>query len=112
MAKALQQAGLPFFWLATSSNKKQYRADEDRISLMPIPRSKGLEFERVIVLDSTFIPRARQAVGTTPDEEARRPYVGLTRQRSHLLVTYHRENALSVALQRQQGLDAGSREVS
>lgn len=108
MAKALQQAGVPFFWLATSSNKKQYRPDEDRISLMPIPSSKGLEFERVVVLDSTFIPRGRQAAGVTLDEEARKLYVGLTRARSHLLVTYHRDNALSMALQRQQGFDGGA----
>jgi len=99
MAKALQKAALPFFWLASSSNKKSYRPYEERISLIPIPSSKGLEFERVILLDSTFIPKGRQAAETVLAEEVRKLYVGLTRARSHLLITWHRDNALSRALQ-------------
>ena len=99
MAKALKLAGIPFFWLATSSNKKQYRPDENRVSLMPIPSSKGLEFDRVIILDSTFIPAARVEAAAPMDEEVRRLYVGLTRAKSHLVISYHRQNALSEALQ-------------
>jgi hypothetical protein len=99
MAKALKQAAIPFFWLATSSNKKQYRPDENRVSLMPIPSSKGLEFDRVIILDSSFIPQSRVEQAAPVDEEVRRLYVGLTRAKSHLVICYHRHNALSKALQ-------------
>ncbi len=98
MAKALNKAGIPFFWLATSSNKKQYRPEENRVSLMPIPSSKGLEFDRVIILDSSFIPPGRVEQMAPVDEEVRRLYVGLTRAKSHLVLSYHRENALSKAL--------------
>jgi len=101
MAKALQRAGLPFFWLATSSSKKNYKPDEARISVMPIPSSKGLEFERVIVLDSTFIPKGRQDADNAA-EEVRKLYVGLTRAKSHLVVTYHRDNILARALRARQ----------
>lgn len=98
MAKALQQAGVPVFWLATSGNKKSYRPAENRISLMPIPSSKGLEFDRVIVLDSSYVP-PRNKDEVMPGEEVRKLYVALTRAKSHLLVSYHRENALGEALQ-------------
>jgi len=99
MAKALKKADIPFFWLASSDNKKKYRPDENRVSLMPIPSSKGLEFDRVIILDSTFIPAARIEEAAPVDEEVRRLYVGLTRAKSHLVISYHRQNALSDALQ-------------
>lgn len=98
MAKALQQSAIPFFWLATSSNKKNYRPDEDRVSLMPIPSSKGLEFERVVILDSSFMPK-REASADRHGEEVRKLYVALTRAKSHLVISYHRDNALSRALQ-------------
>jgi superfamily I DNA/RNA helicase len=66
---------------------------------MPIPSSKGLEFDRVIILDTTFIPAARVEAAAPMDEEVRRLYVGLTRAKSHLVISYHRQNALSEALQ-------------
>jgi superfamily I DNA/RNA helicase len=97
MAKALQQADIPVFWLASSSNKKNYRPDENCVSLMPIPSSKGLEFDTVLIIDSTFIPK-RNARAADPSEEVRKLYVGLTRARSHLLISYHRDNILSKAL--------------
>ena len=102
MAKALQQADIPFFWLATSSNKKKYQPGENRISLMPIPSSKGLEFETVLIIDSTFIPNRNLANANEPSEEVRKLYVGLTRAKSHLLLSYHRENMLSKALHARQ----------
>jgi superfamily I DNA/RNA helicase len=98
MAKALQQADIPVFWLATSSNKRNYRPDENCVSLMPIPSSKGLEFDTVLIIDSTFIPKSGGASRAEhPVEEIRKLYVGLTRARSHLLLSYHRNNAISQA---------------
>ncbi len=103
MAKALQQADIPFFWLATSSNKRNYQPAENRISLMPIPSSKGLEFETVLIIDSTFMPnRGKENTQQESGEDVRKLYVGLTRARSHLLLTYHRDNVLSKALHARQ----------
>ncbi|MES2625115.1 MAG: 3'-5' exonuclease [Pseudomonadota bacterium] len=102
MAKALKQADIPFFWLATSSNKKHYQPAENRVSLMPIPSSKGLEFETVLIIDSTFIPNRVPAEKADSGEEVRKLYVGLTRARSNLLISYHRDNAISAALIKKQ----------
>jgi ATP-dependent exoDNAse (exonuclease V) beta subunit len=104
MAKALKKADIPHFWLATSGSKKQYQPYEDRVSLMPIPSSKGLEFERVIILDSSLIPLSRVEQAESFDEEVRRLYVGLTRAKSHLVICYHRANAVSAALEHSKTL--------
>jgi len=69
---------------------------------MPISSSKGLEFDTVLILDSTFMLDRNLASADTPSEEVRKLYVGLTRAKSHLVITYHRENSLSRALQAQQ----------
>jgi len=99
IAKALQQSELPFFWLATSGNRKRYQPESDTISLMPIGSSHGLEFERVMILDSSFqLPRDLLATDSLA-EEIRKLYVGLTRARSHLVISYHRVNGVSEALQ-------------
>lgn len=108
MAKALTRARIPLFWLATSSNKKQYKPEEDRVSLMPIPSSKGLEFERVIILDSSYVPQASTEHAAEVKEEVRRLYVGLTRAKSHLVISYHRRNAISAALEQHGAITASS----
>ena len=99
MAKALQQSGLPFFWLATSGNRKKYRPESDTVSLMPIGSSHGLEFERVVILDSSFLSSRQMQSAEALAGEIRELYVGLTRARSHLLISWHRTNAVSEALQ-------------
>jgi len=99
MAKALQQSELPFFWLATSGNRKKYQPESDTVSLMPIGSSHGLEFERVMILDSSFQPVRASEGADSLAEEIRKLYVGLTRARSHLVISYHRNNAVSEALQ-------------
>jgi hypothetical protein len=100
MAKTLQGADMPFFWLATSSNRKQFQVDADVLNLLPIGSSKGLEFERVIILDSSWQGKDDQANTSDPAADIRQLYVGLTRARSHLVISLHRHNAVSSALRK------------
>ncbi|HWK53655.1 MAG TPA: 3'-5' exonuclease [Hyphomicrobiales bacterium] len=100
MAKTMQNAALPFFWLATSSNRKQFQVDADVINLLPIGSSKGLEFERVIILDSSWQSKDEAVSERDPAEDIRQLYVGLTRARSHLVISLHRHNAVSTALRK------------
>jgi superfamily I DNA/RNA helicase len=100
MAKALQAAALPFFWLATSSNRKQFQVEADILNLMPIGSSKGLEFERVIILDSSWQAKDQTQNNADPAADIRQLYVGLTRARSHLVISLHRHNGVSAALRR------------
>jgi superfamily I DNA/RNA helicase len=96
---ALKQHRIPCDWLASSAHKKAYDVNADKVRVMAIPSSKGLEFETVVVVDASF------ASGHEGEDDlmgdVRRLYVGFTRATQNLLVTYHRETALV------QGLLAG-----
>jgi hypothetical protein len=100
MAKAMQAKALPFFWLATSSNRKQFQIDADVLNLLPIGSSTGLEFERVIILDSSWQGKDDAERNKDPAERIRHLYVGLTRARSHLVISLHRHNTMSQALRK------------
>lgn len=93
VAAALKEKSIPHAWLATSQYKKKYDPDADRISVMPIPSSKGLEFDTVIILDGSFISKKKK--DETLEDDIRRMYVGLTRAREQLMVSYHRDNEIS-----------------
>ncbi|MFA0690642.1 3'-5' exonuclease [Vibrio splendidus] len=94
MAEKLKQEEIDHSWLATSTYKKKYDPNANKIALLPIPSSKGLEFETVIVLDASHIPKNVDEIS----EAVRRMYVGFTRATKNLLTTYHQENELSEGL--------------
>ena len=96
MFTALKAANVPHTWLASSEFKKKYNPQQDRVSLMAIPSSKGLEFDRVIVLDADF---TRNASETMNQDDARLLYVGLTRACAKLLICTRHRNAITNALQ-------------
>jgi len=96
MAEALKASGIPHLLLKSSQNKKLYDDSIDRINIMPIPSSKGLEFDTVVILDASFVPK-RDQDSDVLTEDARRLYVGMTRAQQALLISYHRENVLAKA---------------
>ncbi|ERH39554.1 hypothetical protein P381_07565 [Salmonella enterica subsp. enterica serovar Enteritidis str. 10-34587] len=57
---------------------------------MPLPSSKGLEFQSVAVMDA-----ARSKNEEDLSNDIKRLYVGFTRARYNLLITMNGENALS-----------------
>lgn len=94
---ALKKADIPYLWAKNSHSKKQFSSEINRVNVMPIPSSKGLEFEVVVILDSSFLPRADK------DSEdltgyVRRLYVGMTRAQTSLVVSHHRDNLLGQSL--------------
>ena len=97
MATYLKKASIPHAWLAASQFKKNYNPKLEQVSLLPIPSSKGLEFDTVVVIDASYSP--------VPDadlaDDVRRMYVGLTRAREQLMVSYHRETAMGELLEGQ-----------
>jgi hypothetical protein len=97
MAEKLKARAIPFAWLAKSDYKRQYDPDADRVNLMAIPSSKGLEFDTVVILDGSYVQSA-SAGEEHPVEEGRRLYVGFTRAKERLLVSYHRDNAIGTGL--------------
>jgi len=49
LAAELKKASLPHLWMAEPDHKAAYRPGDDKISLLTIHSSKGLEFPRVII---------------------------------------------------------------
>ena len=109
MHQALKAAQIPVSWLATSQYKKKYDPESDHVALMPLPSSKGLEFEAVILLDASFQQRGADTDPELMAEDVRRLYVGLTRARKELHVSCHRENVIAESLiSCDAGLHSGS----
>ena len=89
MAKVLDSENIPYLLMKSSAQKKQYSADVDRINILPIPSRKGLEFDTVAIIDSSFVPKNKdeELVG-----QVRKLYVGMTRAQRTLLLGHHRAN--------------------
>lgn len=95
---ALKKHKIPCSWLLKSQDKKDYDVDADKISLMAIPSSKGLEFETVVIVDASFEASRGKKDDNHLADDVRRLYVGFTRATEHLLVTYHRRTTLGDSL--------------
>jgi len=74
---------------ALSSEIDDYDARADRITLMTLHASKGLEFPVVFIVgcEDNLIPFMQQSKETDVDEERRLLYVGMTRAQSKLILT-------------------------
>jgi len=93
MLDMLKQKGIPFIFLKDKEAKENYQSSDNVLPLLTIHSSKGLEFPRVIVLSASKIFKK-----VTLDEAIRLLYVGFTRAREYLLITFHDKNELSQAL--------------
>lgn len=87
----LKASGIPHAWLAVKAYKEAYNPEEDKVTVLSMHSSKGLEFPRVIMM----------GVGQVKDDEEQRSqnarllYVGMTRAQECLLVTTSNENEYS-----------------
>ena len=94
LAEHLRKAGVPHAWLDKKKQKLAYDPAEDKVTVLTIHSSKGLEFSRVIVA----------GIGQLDDDEedqvpsARLLYVGMTRAQDCLLMTTSRDNKYSSEL--------------
>lgn len=88
MARRLKHQGIAHQWLGAKAHKMAYDSEADSVAVMTIHSSKGLEFERVIMI----------GIGEMNDTEAERLssarllYVGMTRARRYLLMSSSQEN--------------------
>ncbi|MDY6920032.1 MAG: 3'-5' exonuclease [Pseudomonadota bacterium] len=82
IAKALGQAGIPYLLTHDRASKAQYDPLAERVSLLTMHSSKGLEFDRVII--------AGVGEGCNQDDmatEVRLLYIAMTRAMQNLLIT-------------------------
>jgi len=83
---------------ALQSETDELSEAEESVSLMSLHAAKGLEFELVFItgLEEGLIPHARALAGgqVEQDEERRLLYVGMTRAKKKLFLTWAAERAL------------------
>ncbi len=90
-AKQLRKHDIPHVWLGAKAYKSAYTPGEEKVTILTIHSSKGLEFPRVIML----------GIGQLKDDEDRREqdarllYVGMTRAQQCLLMTTSASNDYS-----------------
>jgi superfamily I DNA/RNA helicase len=98
MGERLQQAfhkeQVPVHWLGTAKSKRAFKPSDERVRLMTMHSSKGLEFPVVAVSGVGSMPDGR----AEPAAEAKLLYVAMTRATEKLLVTYHRETEFTKQL--------------
>ena len=77
---------------ALQSDQDEIDDQENRVSLMTVHASKGLEFENVFVtgLEQGLFPSRRLDENTDPEEERRLFYVAVTRAKNRLFLTFAR----------------------
>ena len=80
LAAELKKASLPHLWMAKPDHKAAYRPGDDKVSLLTIHSSKGLEFPRVIIVGTSYLEYDEE-------QKARLLYVGMTRAMECLLIT-------------------------
>jgi len=91
LATELKKASLPYLWMAAKNHKASYQPGDDRVSLLTIHSSKGLEFSHVIIVGVGHLKDDEEQLS----QEARLLYVGMTRAMECLLVTTSAENKFS-----------------
>lgn len=99
---ALNEAGIPCNWMASSAYKRKFDPAINVVNLMPTPSSKGLEFDAIISADSSFLRKGEDS-GEILNEAVKLLYVGFTRARKQLCVSYHRQNNLADELKKLAG---------
>ncbi|WP_245542382.1 3'-5' exonuclease [Spongiibacter tropicus] len=91
----LNSESIPYLLMKSSAQKKQYSADVNRMNILLPPSSKGLEFDTVVIIDSSFVPQNNDEELV---EQVRKLYVGMTRAQRALLPSYHRANDIGASL--------------
>lgn len=93
-----EEAGLRDFLeeIALVSEADQLSGEAGRVALMTLHASKGLEFDHVFIigLEENLMPHVRSMAEGALEEERRLCYVGMTRARRRLTLSYANQRSL------------------
>jgi UvrD-like helicase C-terminal domain/Nuclease-related domain/AAA domain len=89
----LASQGVPFEWMNDRTSKR-FDPRSDRVKVITLHSSKGLEFPIVAIIGLGFMPYNE----TEATDEARLLYVGMTRATEELIMTASRDSTFAVKL--------------
>jgi DNA helicase-2/ATP-dependent DNA helicase PcrA len=109
LGQALEHLGIPY-QVSKKSKRSDVYSDEDalgqneeeleynveKVSLMTLHAAKGLEFPVVFIIgcEDNLLPLDLMGMKSNPEEERRLFYVGMTRAKEHLYLTYAKRRQL------------------
>lgn len=96
IAHQLQSLGIPHLLMAERRGKRSYDPRENRVNILSVQSSKGLEFRSVIFIGLGQIDDSEEE--TT--QNMKLLYVGMTRAKERLLITASGRNAFTDRLER------------
>ncbi|MDR2165400.1 MAG: NERD domain-containing protein [Zoogloeaceae bacterium] len=99
LSQRLKKENIPCQWLDSRATKMTYDSEADILTLMTIHSSKGLEFERVVMIG---IGQMKDDDEAKRQQAARLLYVGMTRARKYLLMTSSGNNEFSQRIMAEQ----------
>lgn len=91
----LDKLDLPYWALHKPNQRHKYDPKQPKVTLIPIPSSKGLEFQRVILMGVADLGNQRK----NSRDPIRLIYVAMTRAQSYLLITLSGSNEISTHIQ-------------
>ncbi|HNG94677.1 MAG TPA: 3'-5' exonuclease, partial [Acidobacteriota bacterium] len=87
---ALDETGIAYEWIARDwRTKRAFRSDSPTVKVSTIHSAKGLDFDTVVMVGVSLLPSSE----TAADLERKLVYIGLTRARRQLVVTWCKESA-------------------
>lgn len=91
LKKALEDEGLRYYWLTENSQtKRTFEKEDDSVTISTIDSSKGLDFQAVFIVNVENIPFALEE---DEEREASLLYIGMTRAKEYLCLSYCGESA-------------------
>lgn len=88
--EGLAQEGIPFYWMAESSqSKRAFSPRENRVTISTIDSSKGLDYEAVFVVNTEMLPFHKEE---NRDREVSLLYIAMTRAKKYLSLTWSGES--------------------
>lgn len=91
ITRVLGKRKIPFDWINRDKASRHFNPEADAVKVMTLHSSKGLEFPVVFLSGIGYLPTQK----STPTENARLLYVGMTRAMVHLVMTSHADSDFS-----------------
>ncbi|MFS0862051.1 3'-5' exonuclease [Fredinandcohnia sp. 179-A 10B2 NHS] len=94
--RTLTKDNVPFYWLTENEkSKRSFEKDEDSVKISTIDSSKGLDFQAVFIVNIDNMPFALE---DDIEREVSLLYIGMTRAKQYLCLSYSGESEFTIYL--------------